>query len=224
MTDEAKLEFIFQYKMNKEEAKAWKIAILFINLVNKYFPDYKHQLRIPKKDPRKSELFKHCYKLMKSTDLQDQEFRIYISAQLQILKAIELKDGIHPLILPSIITGPKAWNRWLLWKRKYDKVEYKTEIFTEDTKKIILALKETKSFLMSKFELNKQNIEKSLENRTLYRWCALGLISPYFLALSPTINKDSLLEKFTIDVALYEKNITPEVRQAFKDEFSFEYE
>ena len=119
--DETKLlELITEYKMDKAEAKAWKVSILYLQLAQKYFPDYKHYT-VGKKDPRKSILFRHCYKLVRERDeqLEDHEYRLYIAAQMQIMKNIDFGTGGQALVNPNCLVGTKAWNRWLLWKKKF---------------------------------------------------------------------------------------------------------
>jgi len=64
MTD---LELIIKYKMNDMESKAYKIALIWQEECRKEIPNEQY-IRLKKNsDPRKSILFKHCYKLAKET-------------------------------------------------------------------------------------------------------------------------------------------------------------
>lgn len=218
------LALIIDYQMTRTEAKAWKIAILYIYLVRQHFPDYKHY-QVCKGDPRRSHLFRHCYKLIREGRLQDKEYRPYISAQLQILKHIDC-GGSHPLISPNCLVGEKAWNRWLVWKKKFHKTSHIKSKEEADvnvsSKKIINDLIATKQYLISKFtELTEENIINSLKNRNLFKWTVLGFVSPYYLALSPLVNSwgGDLLESFAIDLSMYKANLTQEVRDFFSNEF-----
>jgi hypothetical protein len=216
--------------MSKDEAKAWKIAIMYTELAKKYFPDYKH-VKIGKGDPRKTNLFRHCYKLVRECDslLEDYEYKLYITAQLQILKNIDLGEN-QALVSPNILVGTKAWKRWLVWKKRFNQnVKVSEEKPKTTSNKVFSDLQDTKKFLMSKFsELNKQSIIDSLKNRNIFRWCALGLVTPYYLALSPTVAEwiretgTNLLESFTIDMSFYRGAVNEELQEYFKSEFPYD--
>lgn len=227
------LPLIMDYKMDKDEAKAWKIAILYMQLAQKYFPDYNHY-RIGKGDPRKTSLFKHCYKLVRETAtlLQDYEYRMYISAQFQILKNI-VTDGNHALIGPNCLVGAKAWKRWLVWKKRFEQTA-KNDVETATTKssegKVYEELRDTKKYLAGKFsELTRKNVIDILNNRTLFRWCALGKVSPFYIVLSPVVQTwvnetgADLLEAFNLDLSYYRASVTKDVETFFKTEFAYEF-
>jgi hypothetical protein len=215
------LMLILDYEMNKIEAKAWKIAILYLQLTKKYLPDYKHSFISLGKDPRKTALFKICYKLVRESKLQDHEFRLYITAQMQVLKTINCGD-CHAYFTPNCLTGNKAWNRWLVWKKKFNQIK---EVDRNATNSEIF---KTKKFLVSKLTLSKEKIIEILNNRTLFKWIALGHVSPYYLALSPIVKewlektKTNLLDTFDIDLSLYKTN--EELVNYFTKEFSYEFE
>ena len=103
------LDKIIEYNMTPMEAKAYKIALLWRVLFRKEFPNE----RLAKEklgDPRKSFVFKHCYKLANETQgsIDDKDYKLYILAQLQVMKNIT--DGkIHAMISPEILSGPKSW-------------------------------------------------------------------------------------------------------------------
>lgn len=203
------LELVRKYKMNKVEAKAWKVATLFIELAHQNFPSYNH-IKIKQGDPRKSSLFKHCHKLIHHPELKDSEYRNYILAQLQILKKIEINNG-HPLISASCLNGPKAWIRWLIWKKKFDQQQVKPSIIVNEHKEnhVFRELENTKQFL----ETKKQSLQDLLENKNLFRYCSLGNVSPYYL-FHPEIqafilnNRIDLLKEFSIDLKFFRPGMT----------------
>ncbi len=96
------LELILLYSMDEIEAKAFKIALLYLAKSKKLFPDYKHY-RLPKGDPRKGELFKYCHKLVrtKGDKIADEDYKLYVHAQLDILRNIK-KGDLHPFITPRL--------------------------------------------------------------------------------------------------------------------------
>ena len=61
-----RLDAIVEHNMTPIEAKAVKIGIIWMKLSKEVFPNYNH-MRVKKGDPRKSALFRYCYKLIKET-------------------------------------------------------------------------------------------------------------------------------------------------------------
>lgn len=209
------LELIIKYKMNDTEIKAFKVALMWQDLCKKEFPNERHIKLSKNKDPRQTTLFKYCYKLIRETKgllADDKEYYIYIVAQLQMLKL--MKDGdIHALIEPQILVGDKAWKRWKIWKKRFDKKlsEMKTAEdlgLVTSPSQIKIELKNTKKFL-SKYDQSKITKEQ------MNRWHKNNMISPYYVALSNFAK--SMIDKF--DNALYQPSITPEVEEFFKKEF-----
>jgi len=227
------LSLILDYKMNKVEAKAWKIAILYMQLAEEHFPDHK-RYQIGKGDPRKKSIFKYCYKLIRECDslLEDFEYRMYIVAQFAVLKNIKT-DDLHAHIDPNVLVGPKAWKRWLVWKKRFQNETIQNHAVAEEKpseNKVYGDLREAKKVLESKFsELTKQKIIDSLKNRSLFRWVALSQITPYYLVLSPIVQEwvtetgANLLESFAIDLSYYRSSVTKDVEKFFQDEFAYEY-
>jgi hypothetical protein len=227
MNQDNLLTLILDYNMTKEEAKAWKIALMYIELTQKYFPNYKHY-NLGKGDPRKTSLFRHCYKLVRECDkyLQNNEYRLYVTAQLQVMKNIDFGEG-QAFVNPNCLVGPKAWNRWLLWKKSFERLQIRTEVIdVHSNKKIIKELTDTKKFLVRKFpNLCKQDIVSCLESRALFRWCARGDVSGYYLVLSPLVKacNENLLESFAIDLTFYQQGINSDIEAWFNKEFEYEY-
>ena len=113
------LERILKYDMSPEEAKAYKLCLLWDSICQKEMPNYKFSKSKASGDPRKSLLFRYCYKLLKETKglIGDKDYRLYITAQIHVLCSIT--DGeVHALISPQCLTGDKAWRRWKLWKER----------------------------------------------------------------------------------------------------------
>jgi hypothetical protein len=230
MIDDVKLlQLVLSYKMNKEEAKAWRVAILYILLASEYFPNYEHY-KIPKGDPRKSLLFRYCYKLIREfgDKLENNEYRYYIMAQFDVLKNIQINDDTHSLISPICLVGDNAWKRWGLWSRKLGKKYLVHEpILTKfPSEEIKSALDKTKEFLVKKISLlTKDGINQTIKSRAMMRWAALGKISPYYLILSPIVKsyKFDNIKTFAVDLKLYEKSVTSECQEYFRKLFEYEF-
>lgn len=233
--DDAKfLQAITAYKMNKVEAKAWRVAILYLTLAENYFPAYKHY-RLPKGDPRKSLLFRYCYKLVREYghQIESKEYRNYIRAQFEVLRKIERSDAAHGLISPNCLVGEHAWRRWMLWKRKLGRAQATPTITQENVlsrpEEVKVALDKTKEFLTGKKILDSAGVVKSLESRAMMRWAALGDLSPYYLVISPIVNDYikkkgiDILDAFAVDLKLYQNSITQESKDYFRSVFPHEY-
>lgn len=222
---------ILEYQMTPLEAKAYKIGLLWEKLATKEFPNYSIMRFRRDGDPRKSALFKYAYKLARETDgvVPDREYRLYITAQLQVLKGIR-KDEIHPLIVPNCLVGRKAWHRWRMWKSRWDKQMSKAQnsedIDVNDTfSRIEAELKKTRKFLDKQLpeSWTCENIEYSYKNKDMLRWVALGRVSPFYVLLSKCLSevlghKDREGE-FGVDLSVYKRSLTPSVEKAFKEIF-----
>jgi len=222
------LEAILSYKMNDLEAKAYKISLMWVNLSRKMFPDYQHVKLRKSGDPRKSLLFKHCYKLARETLglVEDHHYELYITAQLQIMKHIT--DGnIHALIDPCILHGEKAWKRWALWKKQYDRAMERPMTSEQkgankaNVSVVKFDLADTRRFLIAKLgeSYKKQDLVTLLQDRTLIGWTSLGKISPYYLVLSPFLADVLRMEDFSIDLKIYKEQSSEELESAFREMF-----
>ncbi len=213
------LEPIITYQMDPLQASAYKIGLLWIFISKKKFPDYKHHTGYPKKgDPRKSLLFKHCYKLIRETQglISFDEYNLYIKAQLDILKSIDV-NGSHPLISPNCISGDKAWIRWKMWKRKYDKLNQNTTaaeagVAIDPIHEIIVDLKRARAFLEGRLGEGYKEEQVMMAARDMTRWLSIGKLTPYYIILSPWAKK---YVNPGIDLDLYKPGITPEVEKEF---------
>lgn len=230
------LEAIIQYDMNELEAKAFKVALLWEEVSRKEFPNYQHARLRRKGDPRKSLLFKYCYKLVRETQgiIPDAEYRLYILAQLHILKNISTTN-IHARIDPGILCGEKSWKRWNVWKRLYDqkKKEYEQETPVADkissNPMIESELIRTKKFFFEKYDRdpNYQQIHQAMHDHTMIRWVTIDRVSPYYILLSPYVTRSlegrGLESYFLFDLSVYRESITPEIEDIFRKVFVHEF-
>src|SRR5581483_9123929 len=189
------LDPIFEFNMNSEETTAYKLGLLWMAFSDKIFPNCKQFTSFPKKgDPRKSTLFKYCYKLMKETKglIAVKDYKLYIAAQLHMLKAVEI-DNAHPFISPQCLVGKKAWWRWKTWKQKYDNIgKSKTledvglnKAQFEEVKK---ELDKTNKFIANKYGILNEDLFK-LKCKDIERNIKLGVISGFYAAISAWVAK-----------------------------------
>ncbi len=232
------LESILNYEMTSREAKAYKICCIYYETLYKVFPNSRHYRRQRKGDPRKSTLFKYCIKLLRETEqiIDDRDYVNYVRAQMEIIKAVTAAYQHDANVGPSCLVGKKAWNRWLVWKKKYEARLEKVDVINELTAdpntvhKVKVHLRATKSFLTKKLgSLTKENLKSAVEGRSLLRWVAIQDITPYYVLLSPILNewlnqrKLDASDIFHIDFDFYRPVVTKEVQSFFKEEFSYEY-
>jgi len=163
----------------------------------KICPDYRWaQHNLPKGDPRKSHLFKICYKMVRELEgnIKDEEIGLYIRSQLLILKAITA-DDLYPLIEPRILCSKKSWPRWCIWKKRYDAAMMaRTGQQTPKDKpdiEVIRLLEKDKAFLINIFRRvpTFDDIKDAFESRSLPRWTKLKKLSPFYSVLSPWVKK-----------------------------------
>ncbi len=221
------LEPILDYKMDPMEAKAYKIGLLWLYLVKKAFPKESTPGYPKKGDPRKSLLFKYCYKLLRETQglIEEGEYKLYLKAQIDLLKSIDM-GGYHPQIVPQCIAGDKAWIRWKIWKKKFDnvsKVSTKKDVGLDakSLELIIKELKQTKDFLAGRFGAQPTEEQIMMAARDMERWIALDKVSPYYAILSPWFNKHC--KNVTIDLSLWKSSVDDEITSNFKKIFDYEY-
>lgn len=220
------LEPIIRYKMDEMEAKAFKIGLMWQDECRSNLPGEKYEKFRKGCDPRKTSLFRHCYKLAKETKglIPDNEIKLYVRAQIQVLKSIR-EGKVHALISPHCLVGDRAWSRWKLWRRIYQKSLGKSltseEIGVRIKESVVRGeFKRTLSFM----ELNGLLDECSYFSKKteISRWISTGEISPFYVVLSPRI-KIMFPEDPPVDPALYRPSITPESEALFRERFSHEF-
>lgn len=218
------------YSMEEVEAKAYRILTIWLERSRKMFPEYTHT-RMKKGDPRKSTLFKWCYKLARETKgiLDEEEYDLYVRAQLEILRVIS-KHTAHPNIDIQCLVGEKAWKRWKLWKAKYDT---KTKIIegklpTAPQTKVCFCLETTRNWFVRSFGgmPSYEKFQEQITNKNLFRWITFGKVSPYYLILSPYIAKafpEGIKEAVDLDLEVYRSSITQGVTDRFRELFPNEF-
>lgn len=227
---------IFQYDMTLDEAEVYSLAVLYQSEFLKTFKPEEidgqaiRRNTLPKRsDPRKSNLFRHCWKLRRETRglLEADEYRPYILANLVILKA----NQAH--IEPNAICGNKAWIRWKIWKRWHDRKLAELASLppppsiSETDPKIIREIDRTKKFLFERCEgqPTKQKIQQFVEQGIFKIWVITGKVSQFYVSLSPFIlSKDNLMKECSIDPNLISEMITEQVRRYFATEFKHEFQ
>lgn len=228
---------IFEWDMTPQEIEAYRLAVLYEKEFRANFSkDADGQMirrnTIPKRgDPRKSNLFRHCWKLCRETRglLENHEYPLYIKANLTIIKAHNGR------IEPNSVCGDKAWVRYKVYKRLYDQklselaATAPPPSVSTTNPKIIQEIDRTKKFLFEKSEGNPtlESIKSFFERGFFKMWVATGKISTFYVALSPFVQKSCDLNKFANDcsfsLALVNEKITEEVRNYFKWEYKHEF-
>lgn len=221
------LEPILLYSMNDIEAKAFKIGLIWHDEYQSNLPGENHETFRRGKDPRKTNLFKHCYKLAREIAgiVPDNETHLYVRAQIQVLKSIR-QGKVHALISPHCLVGDKAWSRWKLWKRIYEKCLSKNPTSEEIGVKIKESvvkneINRTFSFLDSKGLIGARDYSNCKED--IARWISTGEISPFYVMLSPMIRRSFPKEEMSVDSSLYRPHITPSSELFFRERFSHEF-
>ena len=217
-------EKIIIFKMTQQEAKAFKLALLWISLTRKFLPTDAavSVATLPKGDPRKGYLFKQCWKLLRETSglLEEQDYKYYFAAQLKMLKNVQRSKG-HAHVGHNVFVGEKAWVRWKIWKKKFDEATAAMNILPTivDDDASIKELSRTKGFFkktaVSNFDINDLKI-----------WVNSGNVSLIYIELSPKVKKLAidLAGTFNYDPNLLDKKITPRVQDHFQEIFSEEFQ
>lgn len=223
------LEPIIKYKMDSIESKAYKIALMWQDECRREIPKEPYARMKEGSDPRKSILFKYCFKLARETSgiINDPDLQLYIRSQIQVLKSIN--DGkVHALIEPHCLVGDKAWRRWKLWKSRYDKKLMRpasspnAQIRPSDGK-IRSEMSSTFDFLSKMDCISFSSM--SSRSSEIRRWIYGGEVSCYWVVLSPWARKiigdPSLLD---IDYLYYRSSLTPSTEEFFRELFSHEFQ
>ena len=226
--DSVGVEAIEKYGMEGLEALAFRLVLLWVEKSRKAFPDYRHAT-LNKGDPRRSLMFKICYKLVRETQgvLEESDYPLYVRAQIEILRHIVKNQG-NPLIDPNCLVGDKAWKRWRLWKKRYDMVSTSSGMgergIAHGAIKAIDGLEKTKEFLVKSLGggLEEDKYRQAVLNNNIYRWINLGKVSPYYVAMSPMIAKvvpAVELERINFHPDVYRPCINESVIIRFNDLF-----
>lgn len=224
------LERILKYNLNEEETNAYKLSLLWEKLVKKYLPDEQYRMNSSRQDyslgdPRKTYLFKLCWKLQRETRglLKPEDYKYYLFAQIDILKKIN-NDNRHAFIDKGVIVGPKAWNRWKIWQHQFNKrVMYNREAPPVNELQTIRDLELVKQFLLNNF--GREAAEQDYSIETLRAWIDAGNITPVYAMLSPYVQRitNNTFSQLGFDPKLYEARLTGVVHDYFQKEFSHEF-
>lgn len=226
-----RLDAIFQYNMTKKEADVYKICLLWEKVAARMFPGESYP-RIPKRtDPRKSHLFRHCWKMFRETRgiLEERDWERYITANLTGIKKHSGR------IDPNCLAGDKAWKRWRIYKWLYEKAmavkngETPPPSAITTSPKIVLDLDLTKKFLYEKCggEVTEEKIAEFIKSGIFKLWVLRGKVSPYYVMQSPWVRKHADLKELGqdgwFDPNLIQSKITPDVDEYFRKEFDYEF-
>lgn len=224
---------IFDWNMEPEEAEVYKIAVTYEEEFLKFFAgtDTGRSYRansIPKTgDPRKSNIFRQCWRLRRETRglLQPEEYRLYIRANLCILKLNKA------YVSPNAVCGDKAWMRWKVWERWYKNklsdLACKAPSVGYTNPKVVKEIDRTKRFLFEKCEgqPTKEKILDFVESGIFKFWVLTGKITQYYVVCSPFLKEKvkELSDACSFDPKLAEDRINSEIRQYFEEEFRHEF-
>jgi len=230
------LEVIARYEMDEQQAMAYKIACIYEHLVHKLMPQMR-VCTISSGDPRQKELWKYAYKLVTDPDyreLRPDEYKLYVYAQLKVFKAY-LDAGKEVLIRPNCLVGDKAWNRWLMFKAKYEQRQRFQTLETSNVnvnpqEKVQRELTATREYFQKRFgKLDKNDIIIALDRGSLQRWVRMQQVSGYYPWLSPVVSKwldnnnNTVREYFGSALEVYKSGATEETAAFFRSLFQHEY-
>lgn len=229
---------IIEYGMNNDEAEAYKFAILYQDEFRRQFPPESEKIdgstyrrnMLPKRgDPRNSNLFRHCWKLLRETRglLTEPDKRLYVRAQIT---AVGNKSEAH--LEPNILVGDRAWWRWKvykwLWEKKLATIncEAPPPSATTTDPKIAKELVFTKKHIFEKCEgePSPEKLDKFVNDGIMRFWIMQGKVSKYYIALSPWMksHKEQLAKDCTFDLKLIESKLSDHLRDYFNHEFKYE--
>lgn len=234
MTDHyaQRLTAVLDYGFSRAEADAYRLALIWEDETRKMFPELK-LARLPAHgDPRKSSLFRFCWKLWRETRglLPLDEYQWYIRANLKILKHFNAR------ITPNGICGDKAWIRYKVWKREFDKKDKNTgpelaKALDKIDVRTAGEIDRTRKFLAEKTEglPTYDKLAAFVKDGWLGTWLQAGKISGFYLVLSPWLaqlcdGRWAQIERETgMSVELWKSKVTPAVEAYFRSEFAVEF-
>lgn len=227
-------EAILEWNMTAAEAECFRLATQYEKEFIRMFSDtsawntYTRNVLPTNGDPRKSQLFKHCWKLRRETKglLIPQQYRQYIHANFAILKINNAR------IEPNAICGDKAWIRWKVWERWYQKKQEELDVtlpkhsFAADPK-IMKEIDRSKKFVFEQCEgePTQEKIQKFIDSGVFRLWIMMGKVSPFYITLSPFVGEkcDELAIACSFDPILLRERTTDDVTTYFREEFKHEF-
>jgi len=219
-----------KYDMTPKETLAYQCCIIYEHCSNMIFPNYIHARLKRKGDPRNCSLFKHCYKMVNSLEgkLDKKLYPYFIKAQFDIFLKVFQTTNQCPLISPAIISSEKSFSRWKVWKYYNEKIKYiknENNIITASQPLLVNEFSKTLDFMNSNSELFK-DIASFIDNSSnILKLCIIKKLSPYYIALSPWIEKlKSKEEIYTISNSeIILEILSDEDKQLHKKYFYKEY-
>jgi hypothetical protein len=228
---------IFQWNMSNDEIEVYKLAVCYVKEYKKLFSECVDGQAIRRNslplrsDPRKSNVFKHCWKLRRETRglLESTEYKNYIIGNLTILK---IQKGY---VGPNAICGDKAWVRYKVWKRQYDAKMAEVSAIapppsvSTTSPKIIQQIDRTKKFLYERCEgePTATKVKDFIASGIFRFWVMTGKVSQFYVVLSPFVAVATDVSKFaeqcSFSPALIREKCTQEVQNYFKHEFTHEF-
>jgi hypothetical protein len=235
---------IFQWNMTNAESETFSLACIYETQFLRLFKGFKNfggefrRNTLPKRsDPRKSLLFKHCWKLRRETRglLEPHQYKRYIVANLSILKLNYLKHDGSVRVEPNSICGDGAWMRWMMFERWCKNKD--TDVSSEPPApsvantdiKVIIEIDRTKKFLYERCEGDptQEKISNFFESGIFKFWTMTEKVSKFYIVLSPFVDQACNIEEFSdscsFDPILFRQKITDEVKDYFKYEYTHEY-
>ena len=225
---------IFEWNMTSAEVAAYKLAVLYEQEYLSIFKgdmcgqDFRRNTLPKRGDPRKSNLFRYCWKLRRETRglLELGEYRQYVRANLTILKL----NKAH--VEPNGICGDKAWIRWKVYERWYKNKIAEINAtqpppnISSINSKLIKEIDQTKKFLFEKCdgEVTKEKILKFADDGFLKFWIMSGKVSKVYVSLSPYLKdyRKILADSCEFDLVLINQRVTDDVKEYFQYEYSHE--
>lgn len=207
--------------MTEEETQAYQLSLLWQRKTVEYFPNMRlgpgNTLR-KTGDPRKSALFKAMIRMIRRTRgivaLADLKF--YMVGQLYICK----KNDEECYVNPNMCVGPAAERRWGLYQKwikaarerragnaNPDEEQVSMEMVRSDLNTSLAFLKKYVA------DITPQFLEERFASGDVEKWLKFGFIRPYFVALSPTLQR--LGAKVTVLSGVTKEEVIAEYRAVF---------
>lgn len=188
-----------QFEMTEEETQAYQLAMLWMKKSVEHFPGVRlgpgNALRTTG-DPRKSALFKSMIRMIRRTRgmVELTDLKHYMVAQLFICK--KNNDEGDCYVTPNMCVGDAAWKRWKLYEKWLKQArERRAGASAPETEQISMEAVNSDFDVSLTFlkkyteEVTPQFLTDRFEKGDVAKWLKFGFIRPYFVAVSPTLQK-----------------------------------
>jgi hypothetical protein len=210
-----------QYEMTEEETQAYQLSLLWQKLTVEYFPNMRlgpgNTLR-KTGDPRKSALFKAMIRMIRRTRgiVAIGDLKFWMHAQLYVCK----RNDEECYVTPNMCVGGAAERRWGLYQ-KWLKAARERRVGNANPQEEKVAIEMVRSDLDTSLnflkkhvaEVTPQFLEERHTSGDIDKWLKFGFIRPYFVALSPTLQR--LGAKVTVLSGLTKTEVIEEHRKRF---------